>query len=263
MSHSLDVLGAAFWMPTQPSLASVAAGSAAAGSSARPETQLLAARTRGRASLLTLMLANVVERAAQAGGIHPGAVPTIYGSAYGEMATTMALLEMLYADEGRLSPARFQASVHNTAGGQISIAQRNRSFSTAIAAGHDTLAMALVEAWAWLTWQPGTVIVACADESAPQALVPGRAYDSLALALVLSNAANRQLPLARLGRLVQTTTPHDAAAERENPCAAGLALVGAICAPVPDAIATVVTIVLNRAARQTWQIDVLSTFQGP
>jgi hypothetical protein len=266
MSAGLDVLGAALWTPTQPSLVAAAARDLAAISSARPETQLLAARARGRASLLTLMLANVVERASQAAGVDPGSVPTIYGSAYGEMTTTMALLDMLHADDGRLSPAKFQASVHNTAGGQISISQGNRSFSTSIAAGHDTLAMALIEAWAWLTWRPGVVVVACADESAPPVLVPGPPYGSLALALVLSNvsnATNGRPPLARLGRLVQTTTPHDAAAERENPCAAGLALVRAICTPVPDAIATVVTIVLNRAARQPWQIDVLSTSQGP
>jgi len=280
----LDVLGVALWTPTQtsvsvasslPPLAAVAdvpsmtgAGLRAAPAPAaglrplaprplRPDTELLSVRARGRASLLTLMFANVIEQASKAAGIAGQSVPTVFGSAYGEMTTTLTLLELQHTGDGRLSPAKFQASVHNTAAGQISIAQGDRSFSTSIAAGHDTLAMALLEAAAWLQSRPGVLVLACADEAAPAVLLPDLSYDAVAVALVLSNVPNSCPPLARLRRLVQTTTPPDALTERENPCAAGLPLVRAIHA------ASATTILLNHAAHQSWQIDVLPTFPGP
>jgi hypothetical protein len=252
MSEPLDleVLGVGVWTPTQPSLESfLAERSQAPGS--RPETQLLGPRTRGRASLLTLMFANVVEQASAAAGIERAHVPTIFASAYGEMGTTLSLLEQLNSEDGRLSPAKFQASVHNTAAGQISIADGNRSFSTALAAGHDTVAMALIEAWAFLAREPGSVIVACADEGAPGALAPDRHFAPLAAAWVLSNGSNRRPGVARLARLVATTRAYEPAAARENPCTAALSLVRALFAAAPSSV------VLNHAAANSWQIDVL------
>ena len=255
MNLDLDVLGAGSWTPRQPTEQELPLASGE--SAARPSTQLLAARARGRASLLTLMFANVVEQASAGAGVKPEQLPSIYASAYGEMATTLSLLAMLHAGDGRLSPAKFQASVHNTAGGTISIALSNRSFSTSIAAGYDTLAMALIEAGAWLSRHPGLVLVACADEGSPQPLLPELSYDALAIGLVLSNAHSpgegHQAPLARLGQLVQTTGPHAVEGERDNPCAAGLDLVRAVHAASTGSSET---IVLNRSSRQPWQIDV-------
>jgi hypothetical protein len=256
MSEPLQVLGVGVWTPTQPSLESFLAERSQAPAS-RPETQLLGARTRGRASLLTLMFANVVEQASAAAGIERGDVPIIFASAYGEMGTTLSLLEQLNRDDGRLSPAKFQASVHNTAAGQISIADRNRSFSTALAAGHDTVAMALIEAWAFLAREPGSVIVACADEGAPGVLAPERRFAPLAAAWVLSNGSNRRPGVARLARLVATTRAYEPSPSPspsfalENPCAAALSLARALFAAAPSSV------VLNQAAADSWQIDVL------
>jgi hypothetical protein len=190
----------------------------------RPNATLLSPRMRGRASLLTAMFANVVEHASLDAGIDARETPMIFGSAYGEMGTTRMLLEQLHG-EGLLSPAKFQASVHNTAAGQLSIALGNRHFCTALAAGPDTLAMALIEAQAFLHRHPGVVIVACGDEGATPALQPGLTYPPLAAAFVLTNLARRTL--ARLGRVNACAQPLDVAAVSDNPCTPALALAAA------------------------------------
>ncbi|MET0387460.1 MAG: beta-ketoacyl synthase chain length factor [Polyangiales bacterium] len=199
MSHvvPVHVLGASVWTP------------GVAG--ARPVAELLPARMRGRASLLTAMLATVVEQAARAAQLDPRGMPMIFGSAYGEMATTAALLAQLYAADGRLSPAKFQASVHNTAAGQLSIALGNPQFSTSIAAGSDTLAMCLIEAHAWLARHQGRVLVACGDEPPCTELAPDRDDLPLAAALVLSSEPHAG-SLAALG--LPSLQPSAASAER-------------------------------------------------
>jgi hypothetical protein len=256
VNEALEVLGVGVWTPLYPSLQAFLSGRAES-SASRPDTQLLNARMRGRASLLTLMFANVVEQASAAAGLARSELPTIFASAYGEMGTTLSLLDMLNAEDGRLSPAKFQASVHNTAAGQISIADRNRSFSTSLAAGHDTVAMALIEAWAWLAHSPGRVIVACADEAAPRVLAGDRAFAPLAAAWVLSNVSNLQAGVARVGRPVATRRVPEPGAAAENPCAAALPLVRSLFASVGS------TIPLNHAATHTWQLDVLPRSAPP
>jgi hypothetical protein len=222
VTRELRVLGAGVWTPCAPTLASFLAGEAQL-EETRPEAQLLTARMRGRASLLTAMFANVAEQAARNAGLDARALPSLFGSAYGEMGTIRALLAQLSA-AGDFSPARFQASVHNTAAGQLSIALGNRSFSSSIAAGHDTLAMLWIEACAFLHDRPGRLLVACADEGASPELQPGLTYLPLAAAWVVSNVAE-DCALARLGwpSPVVHSEP-GRSSEQENPCAPALAL---------------------------------------
>lgn len=191
----------------------------------RPEALLLTPRMRGRASLLTGMFANVALHASREADVDPRAMPMIFASAYGEMGTMHTLLEQLHTS-GVLSPAKFQASVHNTAAGQLSIALGNRNFATAIAAGPDTLAMALIEAQALLHQHPGHVIVACGDEGATAELQPGLTYPPLAAAFVLTNVAGRAR--ARLGALQPCSEPIDPSAAAANLCAPALALAAAV-----------------------------------
>jgi hypothetical protein len=211
MTQSVSVCGAATWCEGEQ----------------RPAAELLPTRMRGRASLLTSMLADVVARATAEAQLDPRTLPSIFGSAYGEMGTTLRLLEQLTTD-GVLSPAKFQASVHNTAAGQLSIALGNREFSTSLAAGHDTLAMLLIEALAFLHQRPGHVLVACGDEASTPALQPGLVYPPLAAAMVLSNAAPPERTLARLGRVIACELGSAPASASDNPCAPALTLVAAI-----------------------------------
>lgn len=206
-----------------------ALGGGTASPAAKPAAALLPVRMRGRASPLTLMLAEVAEQAARGAGVSLGRMPSVFGSAYGEMNTTATLLSQLWAADGQLSPAKFQASVHNTAAAQLSIALHNSSFTTSIAAGHDTVAMCLIEASAWLARHPGQVLVACADEGPTAALQPGAAYPPLAAAFVLDNV--EQHGLAR----ISLHAPDAAALEQEteqrlevNPVTSAIALAQAI-----------------------------------
>jgi hypothetical protein len=72
-------------------------------------------------------------------------LPTVFASRHGEIHRTVGLLTDLAKDEP-LSPMAFSLSVHNTASGLYSIATGNTAPSTAIAAGMDTLPMAMIEA---------------------------------------------------------------------------------------------------------------------
>jgi len=117
---------------------------------------------------------------------HNDSLPTIYSSCFGEMATTLQLLDQLETDL-RLSPIRFQSSVHNTASGRISLERQNRAFSTALAAGQASFAMALLEAQAWLAAHGGEVLVLVADEAVPARLEPNLKYLPLGIGLRLNS----------------------------------------------------------------------------
>lgn len=248
MIGELAVLGVGVWTAAAPNLAAFLAGQRTDADSSKPRAQLLSPRMRGRASLLTAMFADVVEQATQAAAVEPRTLPCIFGSAYGEMGTTLTLIDQLYAGDGQLSPAKFQASVHNTAAGQLSIALGNPLFSTSIAAGYDTLAMTLLEAGAWLSAHPGQVVIACADEGASTALQPDAAYPPLAAAFVLSNQSEAQ-PLARLSAL-QISDHASLPNTSHNPCAPALALARAVFS------AQQVTLGLNEGAPGGYSVSV-------
>jgi hypothetical protein len=72
-------------------------------------------------------------------------ISTVFASRHGELDTSVKLLEDL-AGNTPLSPTKFSTSVHNTASGMFSIANKDRKPSTAIAAGIDTLEMGFIEA---------------------------------------------------------------------------------------------------------------------
>ncbi len=114
---------------------------------------------------------------------------TIFASPHGEVARTVELLQQLAAAEP-LSPNAFSLSVHNTASGLFAMATGNRSASTALAAGRDTLPLAFVEAAGRLARDPQPLLLVFADEPLPDFYrhwqpQPARAF---ALALLLAPA---------------------------------------------------------------------------
>ena len=82
-----------------------------------PRAELLPPMLRRRTSLLTRMAAEVAAQAIAAAGLERGRVTVIYGSVYGEIRTTIDLLEALLDPAAPLSPTKFHNSVHNTAAG--------------------------------------------------------------------------------------------------------------------------------------------------
>ncbi len=86
----------------------------------------------------------------------------VFASRYGNMSVTLDLLNAL-VDRDLLSPARFSASVHNAAVGLATQLTANRRAHTAIAAGADTLAAGLTEAWTRLAGGEASVMLVYAD----------------------------------------------------------------------------------------------------
>jgi hypothetical protein len=128
-----------------------------------PQVTFIDPQIRRRLSLLDRIALHVAHSC-----VRPGEqVRTVFASRHGELARSAELLGQLAHDE-MPSPMAFSLSVLNAAVGLYGIARKDRSASTALASGEDTLPMALVEAAAQ-AWdgQDGPVVLAYADEPPP------------------------------------------------------------------------------------------------
>lgn len=194
---------------------------------------VLPVRARGRASQLTRIFSELFGRLVEPA--HTSSIPLFLGSAYGEMSTTIALLDQMLV-EPTVSPAKFQASVHNTAAGLLSIATGNRAPATAIAAGDDTVAMTLIDACSWLDCHGGRAALLVADEPGPARLMRGRTFPAFGVGLVLADRPDPEHP--PLGILARPelapgarSTAHGAA---ESPARWGTELVRFFAQRSPD-----------------------------
>jgi hypothetical protein len=124
-------------------------------------------------------------------------LPTVFASRHGEIHRTVGLLKDLARQEP-LSPMAFSLSVHNTASGLYSIATGNTAPSTAIAAGADTLPMAIIEAIGQLQYHERVLLV-YAEEPLPEDY---RAFAThcvpLGLALLLGRSDTAHAPQLHL-----------------------------------------------------------------
>lgn len=91
---------------------------------------------------------------------------SIFASQHGEINRTVSLLSDI-VDGSALSPTAFSQSVHNTASGIFSIVTQNRTASTSVAAGPETLYQAFIEAYALLIDDPEPVLLSYADDTVP------------------------------------------------------------------------------------------------
>ena len=73
------------------------------------------------------------------------AIPSIFASRHGDTALTLSLLEAMGRDES-MSPTGFSLAVHNAVSGLFSIARKDVSAVTAIAAMEGLVVQALIEA---------------------------------------------------------------------------------------------------------------------
>jgi len=150
-----------------------------------PEVKFLPAMFRRRLSRLSKLALSSAFSCIKQG--EP--VSTVFASSHGELSTCVKLLENL-ASNTELSPTKFSTSVHNTASGMYAIANKDRSPSTSIAAGIDTLEMAFIEAASQLaTHKQSKVMLVLAEEPVHEhyqqyAQLPEKSF---ALSLLLSN----------------------------------------------------------------------------
>ncbi len=242
------VLGVGLWMPGFPSAASWVTGGPVAGADA--PNAAAQAKMRRRSSLMVNMVTDVAAQASEQAGIPLSRLRVVVGSAFGELATLVEMLEEREGD-GLLSPLRFQNSVHNSAAGQLSIVHKNKSPATSLAAGNDTVAMVLLEAMTLLALGGDEVIAIVADEPLPGSICPGHETTPVAAALVLGQDAHggagaglASAPLAILEDLRQVraaAASADRPLEVDSPCRAIL--------PLISTLSTLSTLGLGRSGR--------------
>jgi hypothetical protein len=180
---------------------------------AEPVGSLVKPRDRRRMSALSKALADAYGEALAGSGFAPGHVASVFGSALGEAATMIGLLDQMWSESGALSPMRFVSSVHNAAAGVVSIATENQGFTTSLGADFDTPAMALVEGMGAVLARGEPVIVCCGDEPVPGEIVPEElrwALLAAAVALAPVDAAPPGSVRIALSREAPTLAPCEA-----------------------------------------------------
>lgn len=183
----VHVIAHAVWAPGYPDAQSFFAREEDV-SLVEPPLAFVNSRLQRAISLMCRMAVQVVGDAIDAAGIAPSECATVFGSSHGEMQIAVDQMVMMQEGEGRLSPARFKNSVHNTAAGLFSIAAGNRGFTTAIAAGADTFPLSLLEGAALVaSGEESHAVVAIADEPLPDPVSQFGEQRALAVAVVLSS----------------------------------------------------------------------------
>lgn len=251
MIPPVHVSGMGVWAPGFPNARAWASGVPAPGATEPPAARLAAALRR-RASALTRMVAEVAAQAVDQCGADLSGVPLVLGSALGEIVSATEIISSFREEGGLPSPTKFHNSVHNTAVGYLSIAAGNRRGATAVAAGPATAAMALLEAAMRLAEDGGAALLLLADEALPEPLRGWGAYQSGAVAFLLT-AERTVHTRARLERLrrAPADSPNVPPEWREHPCAGGLALAAAIEAGSSGSLG------LGSTGEDGWVVDVL------
>ncbi|HUR28430.1 MAG TPA: beta-ketoacyl synthase chain length factor [Planctomycetota bacterium] len=125
---------------------------------------------------------------------------SVFASRHGESNACVALLTDI-ARAMPLSPTAFSHSVHNTQGGQFSIAAGNGRPSSSIAAGTSTFCAGLIEAAAMCErHRPRPTLLVVADEPPPEILRDGddELPAAFALALLLDVDVHPPAPAFRM-----------------------------------------------------------------
>lgn len=186
-----SVTGWAAWSPSRPTLRHWVEW--AGGGGRRLEDVADGPAATPTPSLLRRRVSPIGQRALRAAFdlAEVGASRYVVSSRHGEFGRTLSLLSALAAAEP-LSPADFSLSVHHALVGLLSIATRNHSGHTAVAAGRESFAYGLLEASVAAAAdpdQPVTLIHFDEPLPPPYDQTDGPQEDPLALALCLRGGA--------------------------------------------------------------------------
>lgn len=150
-----------------------------------PQRDSIPPQFRRRSSQTMQFAFTAATAACQQANITPDSLSSIFASIAGEIQITDQLCTELAKPDGFISPNAFSVSVQNTVAAYWSIAQHCTQATTALAAGVDSFAMALQEAWCQLYCHSGSVLLVYYDESCPNYLTSEQI--PFACALVLSS----------------------------------------------------------------------------
>lgn len=144
------------------------------------------AAMRRRTSQATQLAFSAAGRACTQSGRLQAHLPAVFACVGGEIQVTDTLCIELGKEDGVISPTAFHNSVHNTAAAYWSILHQCSESACALAAGHDTVSMSLLEAWCLLEAQGGEILLVLYDETWPDYLAFPMGAPPFACALVLA-----------------------------------------------------------------------------
>lgn len=176
----------AAWMPGLRGVEAVLAGGEPDPAATNPDISTFPSRLMRGTSPTTRMIVATARDAMRAAGAEMKS--TVVGSAFGEISIALKQLEMMLTGDGKVSPAAFKNSVHNTAAGVLSVADGNMSPSTALAAGEMTVGYSLLEGMLQLADGVPMLVVAVGDEQLPPPLSQRGDWPHFAAAWVLGAA---------------------------------------------------------------------------
>lgn len=137
-----------------------------------PPPALLAPNERRRASLVVRLALAAAGAAAEAAGLPPDSLDTVFASANGDGAVVGAILESLADPAGAVSPTQFHNSVHNAPAGYWGIAARSGQPSVSLGCHRDSLPMGLLQAAARSVALARPVLFCAYDAPLPEPLAP-------------------------------------------------------------------------------------------
>jgi hypothetical protein len=186
------VSGTGFWSPALPgwgvARATFAGGGAPVeGGVRRPSPALLPPAERRRVPDTVAVALEAASEALAASGLAAADLPSVFASAYGDLAGTDALCAALAEPAPMLSPTRFHNAVHNAAAGYWSIATGARCASNAVSAFDRSFAAGLLEAATLCVADATPVLLVGFDGPATGALAQvARSTGLLAAAMVIT-----------------------------------------------------------------------------
>jgi len=163
-----------------------------------PELKFIPAMQRRRFSRLSRMALQVAFDATPPELVTD--VCSVFASRHGESNACVALLSDIARGQP-ISPTAFSHSVHNSQGGQFSIAAANGRPSSSIAAGTNTFCAGLIEAVGLCErHRPSPTLLVVADEPRPAILrdVDDELPAAFAVALLIDEGAQSAAPAFRL-----------------------------------------------------------------
>jgi hypothetical protein len=189
---AFEVEGVAFWAPTLPGWPIARAAFRGEGETVdpparRPAPEILAPAERRRAPDSVALALEVANAAVRESGRDPATLPSIFTSAYGDLAVNDYMCATLASQPTLISPTRFHNSVHNAAAGYWTIATGCRAASSALTAFDTSFAAGLLEAATQCAADDRAVLLVAFDVPATGALASVTASEGLlAAALVIA-----------------------------------------------------------------------------
>ncbi|MBS0641450.1 MAG: beta-ketoacyl synthase chain length factor [Proteobacteria bacterium] len=231
-----------------PSAAPILAGAApyVAAPARLPPPAILPPNERRRAGASVRLALAVAQEAAEASGLPPAALRSVFATGNGDGATVHTILETLAGPDRQVSPTQFHNSVHNAAAGYWSIGAGSMQPATCLGCHDGTAAAGLLAAASEACAEQQPVLLCVYDLPLPEPLNTARPSAGIFGAGLVLAPAGGTAAVARLQiGWEETPAPPDRVAlfreinglAQSNPAGRLLRLLQALAMRQPDRLA--------------------------